>query len=171
MGIRLGQKDDLDYYLATYRKGAYIVHSLRWLLRDLATGSDAKFWALLADFVQTHGGADPTTSDLQKIAEKHYGAPLDWFFQQWVYGMAIPTYHWTQQTFSGNALHLAIKQEEVPPEFRMPIPIAVEYADGVKVRQRVWVDHQGGQYTFPPRAAAVKKVEFNEGHAVLCRVK
>lgn len=171
LGVRLGQKDQLDYYLATYRKGAYVVHSLRWLLRDLTTGSDAKFWALLADYVQTYWGADPTTSDLQRVAEQHYGAPLDWFFQQWVYGMAIPTYQWTQQTLSSNALQIRIQQEDTPPDFRMPIPIAVEYADGVKVRQRVWVDHNGGQYTFPPRAAAVKKVEFNEGQAVLCRVK
>ncbi len=174
LGARLGQKDDLDYYLATYRKGAFIVHSLRWLLRDLTTGSDEKFWAFLADFVNQHRGGDPTTLDLQKVAEKHYGAPLDWFFKQWVYGMAIPTYRWSQQvesTTAGHLVKISIQQENVSLDFRMPVPVTVEYDDGVKIIQRVGVDQTGGQLTFLPRPARVKKVVFNTGNAVLCRVK
>jgi hypothetical protein len=174
LGFRLGQKDELDYYLSTYRKGAYIVHSLRWLLRDLNSGSDARFWAFLADFVQPYLGADPATHDLQKIAEKHFGAPLDWFFKQWIYGTAIPRYRWAYQvipTDSGNAVQISIQQEEVPPDFRMPVPVMVEYNDGVQVWQRIWVDRNGGQFTFSPRPALVRKVKFNEGQAVLCRIK
>ncbi len=174
LGVRLGQKDDMDYYLATYRKGAFVVHSLRWLLRDLDTGSDERFWAFLTDFVQTYRGADPSTLDLQKTAEKHFGAPLDWFFKQWVYGMAIPTYRWTQQvqaTAAGTIVSISVQQERVPPDFRMPVPITVEYNDGVKITKRVWVDRQGAQLTFRPRHARVKKVVFNAGNAVLCRLK
>jgi hypothetical protein len=174
LGIRLGQKDELDYYLATYRKGAYLVHSLRWLFRDLATGSDAKFWKFLSDFSQTFWGADPTTRDLQRVAEKHFGASLDWFFKQWVYGTAIPAYRWSHQkitTEAGKAVQISIQQEEVPPDFRMPVPVAVEYADGVKLSERIWVDRHGGQFTFAPRAAGMKRVLFNDGNAVLCRVK
>jgi Peptidase family M1 domain len=174
MGIRLGQKEPIDYYLQTYMKGAYIMHSLRWLLRDLETGSDAKFWQFLADFAHTYWGADPSTQDLQKIAEKYFGGSLDWFFKQWIYGMAIPTYRWEYrivQGDSGNAVKISVHQEEVPPDFRMPVPVMVEYADGVRVTQRLWVDRDGGNHTFPPRTSGVKRVVFNEGNAVLCRLK
>jgi hypothetical protein len=174
MGIRLGQKEALDYYLQTYIKGAYVLHTLRWLLRDLETGGDAKFWQLLSDFGQTHWGADPSTRDFQKIAEKHYGASLDWFFNQWIYDTAVPTYRWQSEvtvTDSGNVVKLFVQQEEVPRDFRMPVPVAVEYDDGVRVIRRVWVDRHGGQLRFPPRAAGVKRVVFNEGEAVLCRVR
>lgn len=174
LGVRLGQRDEFDYYLAMYRKGAFVVHSLRWLLRDLTTGSDEKFWACLADFVNIYRGADPTTQDLQKAAEKYFGAPLDWFFKQWVYDMAIPTYRWSQQvqaTAAGSLVNISIQQENVPPDFRMPVPITVEYDDGVKITRRVWVDRNGGQFAFLPRKARVQKVEFNTGNAVLCRVK
>jgi hypothetical protein len=53
----------------------------------------------------------------------------------------------------------------------MPIPVAVEYDDGVRVVRRVWVDRNGGLFSFPSRPAGVKRVIFNEGKAVLCRVK
>ncbi|MDZ7288898.1 MAG: M1 family aminopeptidase [candidate division KSB1 bacterium] len=174
LGTRLGQKEPLDYYLQTYMKGAYVLHSLRWLLRDLTTGSDDKFWQFLADFARTYWGADPATSDMKKVAEKHFGGSLDWFFQQWVYDTAIPTYRWQSRitrTDTGSVVEISVQQEEVPPDFRMPIPVAVEYADGVRASQRVWVDRHGGRLSFPARAAAVKRVVFNEGNAVLCRVR
>jgi hypothetical protein len=120
MGIRLGQKDGLDYYLQTYMKGACLLHSLRWLLRDLETGSDAKFWRFLADFVHTYWGADPSTADFQKVAEKHYGDSLDWFFNQWIYGAAIPTYRWEYRVAtadSGEAVQVLI-QQKTPANFR-----------------------------------------------------
>jgi aminopeptidase N len=112
MGVRLGQKQAVDYYLQTYLKGAYLLHSLRWLLRDLETGSDAKFWQFLADFARTYWGADPSTQDLQRVAEKHFGGSLDWFFKQWVYGMAIPTYRWQYRLApadSGSAVEISVQ--------------------------------------------------------------
>jgi hypothetical protein len=53
----------------------------------------------------------------------------------------------------------------------MPGPVMVEYADGERVTRQVWVDHQGGKFSFPPRETGVKRVVFNKGNAVLCRVK
>ncbi|MDZ7344424.1 MAG: M1 family aminopeptidase, partial [candidate division KSB1 bacterium] len=121
MGIRLGQKEPLDYYIQTYMKGAYVLHMLRWLLRDLDTGSDAKFWKLLTDFISTSRGADPSTRDFQKVAEKNYGASLDWFFQQWIYDTEVPTYLWRYRvtpTDSGDHVEFSVQQEKVPPSCR-----------------------------------------------------
>ena len=99
---------------------------------------------------------------------------LDWFFKQWIYGMAIPTYRWSQQvkaTVSGNLVQILIQQKDAPPDFRMPVPITIEYEDGTGESRRVWVDHHGGKLSFSLRTVGVKQVVFNEGNAVLCRVK
>ncbi|GEM_PF-5982355 len=83
--------------------------------------------------------------------------------------MAIPTYRWSQQvsaTDSGNIVQISIQQEDVPLDFCMPIPVTVEYDDGEKVWQCVWVERNSGQCTFSLRAAQVKKVEFNASNTV-----
>lgn len=194
MGVRLGQKEPLDYYMQTYEKGAYVLHMLRWLLRDLGTDSDQRFWALLADFLRRYQAAEPASADFQKIAESHYGASLDWFFQQWIFATDIPTYTWSytilpaalEQPTSPVGLPVAsfgveprqeaqlvrvqVRQENVPPHFEMPIPITVEYADGVRDTRRVLVNHEGGVLEFPAYPAKVTRVLFNTGNAVLCRV-
>jgi len=33
----------------------------------------------------------------------------------------------------------------VPLDFRMPVPVTLEFDDSVKITQRVWVDRNGGQ--------------------------
>jgi hypothetical protein len=91
-----------------------------------------------------------------------------------VYGTAIPTYRCSyrvEKSVAGNIAQISIQQEDVPPDFRMPVPVVVEYDDGVRIGQRLWVDRHGAQFKFAPRAASVRKVHFNEGKAVLCRIK
>lgn len=194
MGVRLGQKEPLDYYMQLYEKGAYVLHMLRWLLRDLATDNDERFWAMLADFLQRYQAAEPTSADFQKVVEEHYGASLNGFFRQWVYDTHIPTYAWSYTIlpaalespaaplgmpvarFAPNSrqeaylVRVHVRQQNVPPHFEMPVPITVEYNDGTKETRRVLVNHQGGVLEFPAYPAKVTRVLFNTGNAVLCRI-
>lgn len=192
LGYRLGQNEAVDYYSHVYEKGAYVLHMLRWLVRDLATGSDEKFWNLLADFLRQYGGQEPATEDFQRVAEAHYGAPLDWFFQQWIYRSEVPAYRWSyeianepepapvglpvaqgaaQSLTTAQVLRLKVKQENVSRDFKMAVPIKIEYFDGAHEMQRVWVTHEGGELQMPLRSAKVKSVSFNYGEGVLARVK
>ena len=75
-----------------YPKGAYILHMLRMLMFDPKTG-DARFKAMMQDFVKTHF-TDISTEDLKLAVEKHMtnamdfdgNHRMDWFFNEWVYG-------------------------------------------------------------------------------------
>jgi aminopeptidase N len=195
MGIRLGQKEPLDYYMQLYEKGAYVLHMLRWLLRDLDTGSDDRFWAMLADFLKQYQTGEPTSADFQKIAEHQYGSSLDWFFQQWIFQPHVPTYSWSysmvpaaldrspsplamppvarfgaEERHDGYAVRVQVRQENVPAPFEMPIPVTVEYVDGMRYTKRVLVTQEGGVLEFPAYPAKVARLIFNTGNAVLCRV-
>ena len=58
---------------------------------------------------------------------------MDWFFDEYVYGTELPTYHFEGQTTpndKGVALHFKLTQAGVAEAFRMPIPIYLEYASG-----------------------------------------
>ena len=191
LGYRLGQSEPVDYYTHVYEKGAYVVHMLRWLLRDLETASDEKFWDMLADFLRQYGGQEPSTEDFQRVAERHYGAPLDWFFRQWIFRNEIPTYRWSYEIVAEPhsqqvglpvaqgvaepqftpALRLKVKQEGVPEEFKMPVPVRIDYDDGTSETHRLWVTHESGELQLPLRLSKIKSVRFNEGEAVLARVK
>ncbi|MDZ7266469.1 MAG: M1 family aminopeptidase [candidate division KSB1 bacterium] len=191
MGVRLGQREALDYYMQTYEKGAYVLHMLRWLLRDLDTGDDSRFWNLLADFLRVHRDGEPATRDFQRLAEQHYGAPLTDFFRQWIHHNHVPRYHWRHEIITVPAtlpaglpvarpapssgkpeyiVRVHVRQQDVPPDFNMPVPVTVEYADGFTLTRRVQVSHEGGLLEFPAYPARVSRVVFNTGNAVLCRI-
>jgi hypothetical protein len=58
---------------------------------------------------------------------------MDWFFNQYVYGTDLPSYHFESQvTQSGDAtsLHFKLIQSGVPAGFKMLVPIYLELADG-----------------------------------------
>jgi hypothetical protein len=171
MGIRLGEKQGVDYYLYTYEKGAWIMHMLRRLLTDDATGSDAAFWKMLAGFCTTYAQKDPTTFDFQKVVERHIGMTMDWFFRQWVLGTEIPGYAWnvtTEKIGEQNFLvRGVIRQKETSADFRMLIPLAFELGKNQRHIERVWVSGHETAFEFhlPQKP---KKIIFNYKMAVLC---
>jgi hypothetical protein len=173
MGVRLGEKHAGDYYLQTYEKGAWVIHMLRRMLTDDATGSDEKFWKMLADFYASHSGKDPTTYDFQRIVERHAGMPMDWFFQQWVLRTEIPNYEWNvriERAGENDFLaHGVIKQKATSPDFRMPVPIAFEFGNDKRRVERVWVT--GSETAFEFRLSQKPKIIFNYEMAVLCEEK
>jgi len=124
-----------------YPKGAYILHMLRMMMYSNQTG-DQDFKAMMHDFVQSYTGRAATTEDLKSIVEKHMNrdmqrigsGKMDWFFNEYVYGTALPTYK-TESSFekngSGDAvLSVKVTQSGVDGNFRMLVPIYLELADG-----------------------------------------
>jgi hypothetical protein len=124
IGYRLTSAEAPDAYMDTvYNKGTWIVHMLRTLLGEEA------FRAMVKDFLQAYDGKLASTWDLKRIIEKHAGQPMDWFFDQWVFGTGIPKYqleYKVAQAREGFAIEGEIRQEGVPDTFMMPVPL---YAD------------------------------------------
>ena len=74
-----------------YSKGAYVMEMLRTIMYDpKLKNPDGRFITMMHDFVASYAGQNASTDDFRKIVEKHTGEPMQWFFNQWIYGMAIP---------------------------------------------------------------------------------
>jgi aminopeptidase N len=124
-----------------YPKGAYILHMLRMMMWTAQTGDD-NFKDMMHDFVQTYSGHAATTEDFKAIVEKHMtpgmqrlgNGKMDWFFDEYVYGTALPTYQ-LESSFDKNSdgdvvLSMKLTQSGVDDRFRMLVPVYIEFADG-----------------------------------------
>ena len=111
-----------------YRKGAWVLHMLRFLL-----GDDTFFGALRYYYGQ-HIYGNAHTTDLEADLEAYTGRDLTGFFQQWVYGENRPVYEWAWQARSGAGgwwLDLQIRQVQTNAGlFTMPLPLRVTTALG-----------------------------------------
>jgi len=124
-----------------YPKGAYILHMIRMMMHDNHTG-DQRFKEMMQDFVKTYGGKSATTEDFKAMVEKHMtrdmdlegNQKMDWFFNEYVYGTQLPTYKLDYSFDTGAdgdvVLNLKVTQSNVKDDFRMPVPIFLERAEG-----------------------------------------
>jgi aminopeptidase N len=124
-----------------YPKGAYILHMIRMMMWTRQTG-DQRFKDMMQDFVKTYGGKSATTEDFKAMVEKHMtremdmegNQKMDWFFNEYVYGVQLPAYKLDYSFETGPdgdvVLSFKIAQSNVKDDFRMPVPIYLELADG-----------------------------------------
>ena len=72
----------------------------------------------MQDFYRTYEGGRASTADFRRVVEQHTGADMGWFFDQWIYGTAIPTYKVatrTERMGDGQfRVRLQVQQEDVP---------------------------------------------------------
>jgi aminopeptidase N len=142
-GIRLSNsKTQAAYQHLVYSKGAYILHMLRMMMYDHRGGGDAKFRAMMGDFIQSHFNQDVTTEDFKRAVEKHMmpqmdvskNGKMDWFFDAWVYGAEVPAYRLDYSVSTGEAgkavLNAKITQSNVSKDFTMPVPIYADFGKG-----------------------------------------
>jgi aminopeptidase N len=120
-----------------YPKGAQLAHQLRRLL------GDSLFWAGMHRFLVDNAYRPVTTPDYAVAMEQTCQCDLDWFFDQWAYGIGYPqvtfTRHWDAPT---KTLHVTVAQtqrvDSLHPLFRFPVTLRVITADSV-VRQQIMV--------------------------------
>lgn len=115
----------------TYKKGASVTHMLRYLAPQ-----DSLFFKGMRTYRQQFYNGTATTKDLKLAMESVYGASLDTFFNQWIYGEGYPSYNakWAQQ---GNTLVIQLKQTTTKassvPCFHMPVEIKLITNNGDKI--------------------------------------
>jgi len=124
-----------------YPKGAYILHMVRMMMWDRQTG-DKPFKEMMQDFVATYSGKAATTEDFKAMVERHMmrdmdlegNQKMDWFFNEYVYGTQLPTYKLDYSFDTGAdgdvVFSFKVTQSKVTEDFRMPVPIYFELADG-----------------------------------------
>lgn len=177
VGYRLSSVESpLDYHIVAYEKGAFILHMLRMMLTDFSSGDDAEYRSLMRAFVSGHRDVPATTEAFEQTVSATFSEPMNWFFDQWVYGTDVPTYR-PKLDVSRVAdqrdpflLHGTISQEDVPNGFRMPVPIRIHFDDRPPETHRVWVDAPSVDVAIS-LPAEPSDIEFNFHHGVLARVK
>ena len=128
----MAAKDDDrdDYQTVVYKKGAWVVHMLRVLTLDLRTMGETKFTETMTDFYRSYEGQRASTDDFRRVVERHVGTDMRWFFDQWVHGAGIPTYRVATRIQAGSdgqfQVMLRVKQEDVPDDFMMYVPVTVD---------------------------------------------
>ena len=177
LGYRLQSSDTpMDYRLLVYEKGAFILHMLRMMLMDLETGDDTRFRELMRAFVDDHLHGVASTRSFEAAVTQAFGEPMTWFFDQWVYGVDVPTYRSDLEVSrlvdqdAPYLLHGTIRQEEVPEDFRMPVPIMVRFDGRAALARRVWVD-AGEVEVEIPLPAEPTDINVNYHHGVLARLR
>jgi hypothetical protein len=175
LGKRLNSSKSKDYDAVVGRKSAYIFHMLRYLLHDYKTDSDDAFIAFLRDLLDKYRDRPITTAGLQTLLEEHTQTDMTWFFDQWVYGIDIPTYTFsydTENTPDGQfQVTCHVKQEDVPDDFKMVVPMTVVFEGNQFAHLKYWIDQPEMDIQLPPLPMKPKKIDFNTYDAVLCRVR
>jgi aminopeptidase N len=69
-----------------YFRGAVMLNTLRQQL------GERKWWRAIQGYAKANTGKQVTTEDFRKACEDAAGEPLDWFFDQWIYGIGHPKF-------------------------------------------------------------------------------
>jgi aminopeptidase N len=157
-------------------KGAYVLEMLRLLMEDpRSQNPDARFMAMMQDFVSSYSGKNPSSEEFRQVAEKHFGQTMDWFFNEWVYGTEIPHYDFNYQLKPGDGgktvLEASITQSGVSDQFFMKVPLYV-FVEGQP--RRLGLLTVKGSTTAKaevPLPFRPEKVTADEFHSILCTMK
>ena len=139
------------YYFRTvvYHKGGWVLHMLR---REMG---NAAFFAALQSYVQDPAlrWSNATTADFVAHCERAHGAPLDWFFDQWLLGTVYPVYQlaWQQEPGQLRVRLRQVQDEDPflgPAAMRTHVDLAIHQPDGATT-VTLWNDQRDQEYVIP----------------------
>ncbi len=146
------------YRAALYSKGPYAFHIMR------STWGDEAFFKFLKTLANELKGKEIVTRDIQKIAEKTFGANLDWFFDQWLRGVGLPEFTFTykvreaedgSQIIEGDVSQRtmikpasAVKEELKGQFFKGIVPITIIGKSGKEYRKRLVLEGEKTAFKF-----------------------
>ncbi len=164
-----------DYDLIIYKKGAWVLHMLRNMLLDQQSMKEDKFNSMMQEFYSKYLDKKASTEDFRKVVEGYTKGDMQWFFDQWVDGTSIPKYtvaHSVQETPEGKfVVHYRVKQENVPQDFQMPVPLYIDFGSGKFARIRVLIKGPLSEFDLPLLPLRPEQILFNDLESVLCEVE
>ncbi len=153
-----------NYYL-TYKKGAFVLHMMRYLFND-----DVRYFRALRAYQTQFRNRTARTADLQRVLEAELGRPLGYFFQQWFRGQGYPAFNvrWNQV---GNTVQMRVTETAsnaaVTPFFDTDVPYKLVFSNGTSSTVRL---HQGqaiSQFTVPANGLTVASIVVDPDQWVL----
>ena len=151
-----------------YKKGALVLHTLRWVIGDEAFFQT--MWNYTQDTNLRYGSA--VTSDFIKHAEDASGKDLTDFFDAWFYGEGYPTYTFDVEQTDPQHATLILSQKpshESVTCFKMPIPILFS---GAERDTLIVFDNNALEqnFSFSP-GFAIQSVTFDPNRWLICKNK
>jgi aminopeptidase N len=127
---------------------------------------------MMRDFSATYGGKNASTEDFRRVVEKHIGEPIDWFFNQWVYGTEIPSfklqYQMTPAANGQTQVKFTVTQSGVSAKFHSRVPVYAVLKD--ESRRMGFVKITGPTFASVDVTLPLKpdKITLDETHSTLC---
>jgi len=168
LGYRLGHvKGDSRIFRAlVYNKAALVVHMLRRLL-----GDDA-FFAGLRGFYETFKYRKACSDDLRRSMEEASGVALEPFFEQWIYGSAIPRLRFSSETREddgGSGGIVTVRFEQAGQPFDLPVTVTLLFVSGDRQDVIVKVSGKLTEATIP-FDQPLAKILVNDDNAALAEI-
>lgn len=133
-----------DYGLS-YKKGAILLHMIRYRLND-----DERFFLVLRNYLDQYGSGLALGADFMEILEAESNIDFSCFFEQWYYGEGFPRFNlqWYQE---GDSLMIHSEQvssaPHITPFFATPFDLEIWQADGTNHRVRLMQDAPEEDYS------------------------
>ena len=172
------------YEIITYGRGTWLMHMLRWMLRDASrtpanpSGDDVAFLGMLRGLVQQNQGKEITNTDFEEAVEAvlpkslwfENRKSLDWFFDGWVNGTAFPqlelsgakVVHTAKGTIASGVIH----QNSAPFDLVTSVPVFGVTGDGQIYLGRVFAEGAETHFSLPA-PAEVKQLLLDPYQTVL----
>jgi aminopeptidase N len=131
------------YHAIVYSKGAWVLHMLRYVVGDQI------YFDIMRNYARQFEGKSANIEDFQEISEEIYGRDMDWFFDQWVRGTALPDYAIGDVEVAENSGRYYIRASILQrgDTIQMPVDITL-HTKGPDVTKRVWIDEPIESVTF-----------------------
>jgi hypothetical protein len=164
LGHRLGHVagDPQILRAIVYNKAAYVLHMLRGIVGEEAFRKAAQ------RLQERYRFGKVGTMQVQEVLEEASGRALGPYFQQWVYGTALPHLEVSRQVdhVDGNKVLVDVRARDLPGP--VPLLLSVVHTGG-RTSRTVTLEPQGGQFEFEKKGS-VARVEVNEDRGLLATV-
>jgi hypothetical protein len=185
LGVRLSSSHFPNgYEIITYGRGTWLIHMLRWMLRDASrtasnpNGDDTVFLGLLRTLVDRYQAKEITNTDFEQTVEEvlpqslwfENRKSLDWFFDGWVNGTAFPQFEVSGVKFSrtakGATASGVLHQGSAPFDLVTSVPVY-----GIAGERQIYLGRvfaEGAETRFSlPAPDDVKQLVLDPYHTVL----
>ncbi len=149
----------------TYKKGAAIIHQLRYELND-----DELFFSILRQFLKKYAYSVATCNDFKNMVTQVSGENYSWFFDQWYYGKGYPEFefYWYQKK---DTLYISSRQNTSSSDnnlFKMHMDMQLKF-NGNDTTIRLYQDQKTLLYKIPVKNT-VDKIIVDPEHWCLLKV-
>ncbi len=162
LGYRIGHiKGDSRLFRAiVYNKGATVLHLLRTLVGDKA------FFAGIRRFYEFWRFEKAGSDDLRRAMEAEAKVPLARFFDQWVYGQALPQVAFTWRVDGdGSGQEALLRFEQAGDAFDVPVIVTLDYLDKPPARVTVKLSERVTEVRVP-LAGTLRRADINRDETV-----